>query len=400
MRFGASFAALCATLASVSYAADAAPEPGGIYAILNASAPDQYPVARKALRKPGVDGLLIHLRWKDISPRLMKYKWTALDRAVQFAVNAHKRFEIGIVTGGALPDWITAPPPQGLGARSAVFDVTPQGGTCTSFTMAAPYDHSYLRAFRDLLHQLALHLRSTGAYSHLGMVKLFGITTTTDELRMPALTDCNVDAVQQWVSLGYTQAKVEGAWKTMLQDYLRYFPKQSFNIGFIGINAFPGIDANGKVAKTPQQAERISAQLAAELYADAGIAMPGRLALGFDSLALHVRKTDRAYPSSIREFLADGAAANARLGWQTNELLGDYPGGGAACEGSSAANAVPCKTAHEFARMLLRGIYPKGPANTPPSMQGVYLEMFPQNVTAFSRDLPAVNASLAAWNRP
>jgi hypothetical protein len=184
----------------------------------------------------------------------------------------------------------------------------------------------------------------------------------------------------------------------MLQDYLRYFPKQSFNIGFIGVNAFPGIDARGKAARTPQQAKKISAQFAAELYKDAGTAMPGRLALGFDSLALHVLKTDRAYPSSIREFIADGAAANARLGWQTNELLGDYPGGGAACEGSLASNAVACKTANEFARMLLRGIYPKGPANTPPSMQGVYLEVFPQNVVAFPRELPMVHANLAAWN--
>jgi hypothetical protein len=136
------------------------------------------------------------------------------------------------------------------------------------------------------------------------------------------------------------------------------------------------------------------------LYSDAGAAMPGRLALGFDSLTLHVPKIDASYRSSIREFLDDGAAASARLGWQTNELLGEYPGGGAACAGSSAQDAVACANAHQFAKMLIRGIYPKGPANTPPSQQGVYLEVFPQNVVAFPRDLPAVHAYLAAWNRP
>lgn len=390
---------ICAAIAAAGGAAKAAPAPGGIYAILNASAPDQYPVARNALRNPGSDGLLIHLRWKQISPALMQYDWAALDKAVHIATQQNKRFEIGIVTGGAMPDWVTAAPPLGLGALSATFDVTPQGGTCTSFTMAAPYDRAYLKAFRDLLHQLATHLRSTGAYSHLSMVKLFGITTTTDELRMPALKECSVDAVQTWLSLGYTQAKVEAAWKAMLQDYLSYFPKQSFNIGFIGINAFPGIDAKGNVAKTPEQAKRISARFAAELFSDAGAAMPGRLALGFDSLTLHVPKIDTSYRSSIREFLADGTAANARLGWQTNELLGEYPGGGAACEGSSASDAVACANSRQFANMLLRGIYPKGPANTPPSQQGVYLEVFPQNVVAFPRDLPAVHASLAEWNR-
>ena len=388
----------CAALICTADEAGAAPRPGGIYAIIEASAADQYPVARKALSNPGIDGLLIHLRWKDISPHLMTYDWTMLDRAVQLAVKANKRFEIGIVTGAALPGWITAPPPQGLGALSATFDVQPLGGKCTSFTMAAPWDPAYLTAFRDLLHQLAAHLHKTGAYNRLAMLKLFGITTTTDELRVPALTECSMDAVRTWLSLGYTQANMETGWEAMLQDYLDYFPKISFNIGFIGFNAFPGIAADGTVAKTRKQAETISAQFAAVLYDDAGAAMPAHIALGFDSLVLKNPPADKSYPHSKREFFADIASANARPGWQTNELLGNYPGGGAACEGSSPDDAVACTSTGEFRRMLMRGVFPKGPENTPPDMQGVYLEVFPQNVVAFPRALPPVHASLAPWN--
>ncbi|HEY4113899.1 MAG TPA: hypothetical protein VGM17_07535 [Rhizomicrobium sp.] len=398
MPFRLLCAVSCAAAIFAAGAAGASPPPGGIYAIIEASAADQYPIARKALRNPGVDGLLIHLRWKDISPSLMQYDWTALDQAVQVAVKAHKRSEIGIVTGAALPDWVTAPPPQGLGAKSATFDVLPVGGTCTTFTMAAPWDRAYLKAFRNLLHQLSAHLRATGAYGHLSMLKLFGITTTTDELRVPALTECSVDAVQTWISLGYTQANMETAWKAMLQDYLDEFPRKSFNIGFIGFNAFPGIAADGKVATTEEQAARISARFSAILYNDAGAAMPGRLALGFDSLVLKHPPTDKSYGHSKREFFADVDSANARPGWQTNELLGNYPGGGAACEGSSPADAVACANAREFRRMLLRGVYPKGPAGTPPGMQGVYLEVFPQNAVAFPRALAPVHASLAPWN--
>jgi hypothetical protein len=51
-----------AALCSAEPAVAATTPPGGIYAILEASVPDQYPVATQALQTPGVDGLLIHLR--------------------------------------------------------------------------------------------------------------------------------------------------------------------------------------------------------------------------------------------------------------------------------------------------------------------------------------------------
>jgi hypothetical protein len=48
--------------------------------------------------------------------------------------------------------------------------------------------------------------------------------------------------------------------------------------------------------------------------------------------------------------------------------------------------------------MLFRGLYPKGKKNTPPSMQGVYLEVFPQNVVQFRDAFPPAQANLAPWN--
>jgi hypothetical protein len=388
-------AVLCA--AESAAATTAATPPGGVYAIIEASAQNQYPVATQALQTPGVDGLLIHLRWDQISPSLKTYDWSQLDQAVQLVMTAHKRFEIGIVTGGAMPTWISAPPPTGLGAQHATFDIDAAGG-CTTFDTAPPWDPAYLDAFRDLLAQLAQHLRSTHTYDHLAMLKLFGITTTTDEMRLPAVNHCGNDPVATWQTLGYTPAKVERGWNAMLQAYLHHFPDKSFNIGFIGINAFPGIRANGSAAATPQQAERLSAAFAAQLMLDAGTAMPGHLALGFDSLTLSVPDTDKSYPQSRHEFFNDAANANAHPGWQTNELRGNYPGGGAACGGSDAGNAVACTDWQEFRRMLFRGLYPKGKTKTPPSMQGVYLEVFPQNVVAFPQAILPAHNNLGVWN--
>ena len=385
-----------ASIASIPQAATAATPPGGVYAIIEASAPDQYAIATQALQTPGVDGLLIHLRWGEISTKLENYDWTTLDQAIQLAMNAHKRFEIGIVTGGAMPKWVSDPPPMGLGAQHATFDIDAANG-CTSFDTAPPWDPAYLEAFRNLLMQLAQHLRSTHTYGHLAMLKLFGITTTTDETRLPAVNHCDNDPVATWQSLGYTPDKVEGAWNAMLKAYLGHFPAKAFNIGFIGINAFPGIRDDGSAAANAKEAAALSAAFVAKLVADAGTAMPGHVALGFDSLTLNVPADDKSYPKSRREFFNDAANGNARPGWQTNELLGNYPGGGAACGGSDSGNAVPCSSWQEFRRMLFRGLYPKGKADTPPSMRGVYLEVFPQNVVAFPQAIQPAHDNLANW---
>jgi hypothetical protein len=393
--------------------ASAAPPSGGIYTIIDASTllppppkeknppPSQGAITTKTLKMQGVDGLLIHLRWAAISTGTETYKWKALDDAVQLAINQNKRFEIGIVTGAQQPTWVWAPTASGgLGATHGAFQVNASSaGTCPSFTMAPPYDPIYLSAFADLLHQLSAHLRAQGTYKHLALVKLFGMTTTTDELRLPAVDHCpgGSDPVKTWRKLGYTPAKVEAAWKTMLQDYLKYFPDKSFSIGFIGVNAFPGINNQGDVI-TGNAAKAFSAQFVARLIKDAGAAMPGHLAVGFDSLSLDVPASVKSYYSSRAQLFRDAVAADARVGWQTNELLGEYPAGGAACKGTTLQDATPCENSAQFRQMLFQGIYPRGKANTPPALQGVYMEAFPQNLTQWPNAVRDAHDNLAIWN--
>lgn len=392
-------ACLLAALAGVAPARPAAAAPpGGIYAIVDASAPAQDGVTAQALQNPGVAGLLIHLRWNDISTAKEQYDWRSLDRVVKLATDAHKNFQIGMVTGAALPGWITDPPPAGLGARHGTFHYNAvSGGGCANFIMAAPWDVAYLAAFRNFLRQLAQHLRETHSYAALSMLKLDGIGTTTDELRLPALDECGGKTIATWQRLHYTPAKVENAWATMLQDYLDLYPDKSFDIGFIGINAFPGIKADGSAAASSTAAKALSAQLAATLIADAGRAMPGRLGLGFDSLTLTLPATDKSYGQSKRAYFAAAAAAGARLGWQTNELLGNYPKDGAACGLGSDGKGIACTGSPQFLQMLLAGIYPEGEAATPAGEQGAYLELFPQNIVAFPAAVRTASRHLAAW---
>ncbi len=247
MRYRFVFGALAAFAIPASSAASAAPPSGGVYSILEAStllpppqgektpSPTQGPLSTRALMAQGVDGLLIHLRWNEISHNIEKYDWSSLDAAIQLAMNQGKRYELGIVIGGAEPAWLTAPPPTGLGALHGTFQVNASAaGTCPTFTMAAPYDQAFLTAFTDMLHQLSAHLRQKQTYGQLSLIKLSGLTTTTDEMRLPAVDACpkGNDPVTVWQGLKYRPGKVEKAWNTMLQAYLKYFPEKSFSIGY------------------------------------------------------------------------------------------------------------------------------------------------------------------------
>lgn len=374
----------------------ATPPAGGVYVIVNAHDPSEFNIVRTAIRKPGVDGLLVHLRWDKISDGFMHYKWTALDNAVAIATAQNKRFEIGILTDGALPSWVTDPS-QGNAAHASFENNATVGKGCQTLVIAAPYDENYLDAFRDLLAKLAAHLRSTGAYASLSMIKLSGMTTTTDEMRLPAVDTCVKPAQDQtlaiWQSLGYTPGKVRSAWDSMLHAYLNNFPDKSFNIGFIGINAFPGIRSNGTIAPKDERGG-LSDKLAANLIADAGRMMPARIALGFDSLILTPDPNTTSYQTSIAAFYADAGGAGARLGWQTNELLGAPPGGGAACTVNENGTPQKCDQ-QQFHDMLFLGVYPDGKAHTTPDRQGMYLELFPQNVNSWPGDVKAADANLA-----
>ena len=415
MPMRVSIAFLAAFLPLLASAAVRAAEtvPGGTYANVDTTELD-YPnhkkplpphpqngIVTQALGVPGVDGLLIHLRWNQISPSKETYVWAPLDAALGLAANrSNKRFELGVVIGGATPAWVTAPPPTGIGAAHGSFQVNASSaGKCPAFTMAAPYDPKFLGAFDDLLHQLSMHLRATHNYAHLGLIKLFGMTTTTDELRLPAVDACpgGSDPVAIWIKLGYKPSKVEAAWNTMLKSYLKYFPDKAFSIGFIGVNAFPGINEAGKRI-APQLIKARSAQFVATLIADAGKAMPGHVAVGFDSLSLDVPASVKSYYASRSEMFRAAQSAGAKIGWQTNELLGEYPGGGAACKGTTLQDATPCETSAQFRQMLFQGIYPFGKANTPPALQGVYMEMFPQNIVMWPKAVRDAHNNLATWS--
>lgn len=340
-----------------------------------------------AARHPGVDGILIDLTWSDIASAYRKYDWTLLDYMARLAVAAGKTFEIAIITGSSTPGWVFSPPPDGYGAQSATFDYiqsTKPGAVCAPQRLPLPWDAGYQTALRDLLHRLARHLQQEGYYSSLTMLRITGINTLTDELRLPGQTpqntgnytpanQCTVNNLALWRSLGYWPGLVGAGWRQLLGLYRRAFPDKMFNVALITAGGFPAFTAAGApVTDPPQRVAALADRMTTRLAVEAGRRLPGLVAIQSNGLV------GNAPPDPAT--LDDARMAGAALGWQTNEW--NLIAGGAACAGTRA-KPVDC-TASSFAAMLTRGIYPYGTAGRQP-VRARYLELFAPNIIAFPR---------------
>lgn len=341
----------------------------------------------QAIASPAVDGILVDLDWTDIaSPTATKtYSWTLLDSMVQLAVSQGKKFEIAIITGGTTPSWVFEPPPQGLGAAFGNFEYVQAdkpGASCIPEELALPWDGNYIAAVADLLQQLSAHLKAQGTYASMTMLRLTGINTLTDELRLPAQPpaavaqfSCLNGNLQEWTTVGYTQGKLATGWQQMLTALLRAFPDKFFNVALITENGFPAFTPNGTPVLSPPASasavQQASAVVVSNLVQLAEQQLAGQLVLQSNGL-VNAEQLD-----TITISLAQ--TNGALLAWQTNEW--ELQTGGAAC-GGSRGSPVACQSEADFHTLLTTGIYPQGSSGTNP-LKASYLELFAPNILAF-----------------
>jgi len=198
-------------------AATTLPDIRGIYVVAQKGWLDDGQLAQ-AIAVPGVDGILVYVLWSVLtSPKAppKTYNWTMLDGMVQLAVSNGKKFEVGIVTGGDTPAWVFDAPPQGLGAAGQIFgyaQLGKPGAGCLHEHLPLPWDNNYIAAYADLLQQLSTHLKAQGWYDSMTMLRLTGINTYTEELRLPAQPpgttaqiQCLSGNLQAWQQAGSLQ---------------------------------------------------------------------------------------------------------------------------------------------------------------------------------------------------
>jgi hypothetical protein len=242
-------------------AGEAVPSPRGIYVYSYPRFVDSGEYER-AMAVKGVDGAAVVVRWADIEPHKGAYDFVELDRRIGMAWSHGLSIELGILAGGNAPEWLYEAAPTGVAAQRLNFVFSHHGGAgkTLAVTMAPPWDSAYLDSFAALLTKVSGHLRSTGALDHVTVVKLTGINTDTDELRLPNETPQEsgnaevTNAIQTWTQAGYRPERVVEAMRKVAAAWAVAFPNTWKVLPIIPQNSFPSLGSVGRVRARSQAA--------------------------------------------------------------------------------------------------------------------------------------------------
>src|SRR5215467_5545952 len=267
-------------------------EPRGIY-LFPIPAAVQSGAFERAMAVKGVDGAAVVLDWSEISsgPRLQDYDFAALDRQIALVRSHRLAIELVIRAGKGIPEWLFAPPPKGPGAERLDFVYTHhQGvGPCVNIAMPPPWARGYQHAFAEMLEHVASHLRATGAMADVAAIKLTGLNTTSEELRLPAQIPadtgrpCSTNSLQVWRGSGYRPARVTEAFAELSAAFAKAFPERDIVLPLILVGGFPPIDERGEIVLPRERRAGNDALLDALVHA-ASQALAGRLILQQDFL--------------------------------------------------------------------------------------------------------------------
>lgn len=376
-------------ICAVARAQTPAGPPRGIYVDSNAFPipGNDETVLASSLTVPGVDGLVLVLGWSKVEPAMGQFQWDTLDRWMGMAVSAGIKVELSVRADMA-PAWLFQPPPVGAGASPLSFTYAPKDGgkTCSSETIAAPWDPAFLGRWDAMLAALAAHLKSAGTYSAVTLLRLTGINRNSDELHLPAQTAqstgsaCVSDAVSTWLQAGYRPSRLLAGWDAITGSFKKSFPTKYFSVAIItSTYPFPPINEDGSVI-TGVNGQTLGSEQNLPLLTLASRKFPGHLVIQNNSL----------YPGepAQSETVQSAQSLGTLIAFQTNEeLSADY--GGAAC--GARGDATPCTDA-TFLEMLDTGIYPLGESN---SLRAQYIEVFAANVNAFPQDVERAHRELS-----
>ncbi|MBI2569892.1 MAG: beta-galactosidase [Candidatus Schekmanbacteria bacterium] len=199
---------IVALLASTGCRAPA-PTPMKLFSLQQPDAP--VGTTPPELAEPAVHGLSWRFRWGTIEPLPGEYHWERIDSAIQVTRAAGKTVMLRITAGMHTPDWV-----YDAGARAVQLsntDLFHSENYKKQLTMAPPWDEVYLARWTAFIHALGerygrdksiFSIQMTGG-GHIG------------ELNLPK-------APEKWSAAGYSDTKLIGAWKRIIDAYRESFP--------------------------------------------------------------------------------------------------------------------------------------------------------------------------------
>ncbi|HXZ43739.1 MAG TPA: beta-galactosidase [archaeon] len=331
-----------------------------------------------ALSVEGIDGAAVVMKWAEIEPARGVYDFSEFDRRIKLVRSHGLAIELGVLAGGSAPEWIYLPSSKDKGARklSFVFSHHNGKGRLINVTLAPPWDPIYQAAFVEMLGHVAQHLRAIDALKYVSVVKLTGVNTDTDEVRLPAETPQETgnpgvsDAISTWRSVGYRPSLVVQAMREVAMAWARAFPDTWMVLPIIPQASFPPIGEDGQVA-TGRRAKIAVRDLLGDVVAAAEGVCHGHFLLQMDWLMAGKPVRPRVMELARR--------FGVPVAWQTNFYLG-REGKGAAC-GGEFGQAMRCNDA-SFLSLLEAGIHPEGGSG--PNARGAFIEVFPPDAIEFA----------------
>jgi len=180
-----------------------------------------------ALANPNVDGGLIKVRMGTVETLEGQYDWSGVQAEIAKLKAAGKLYELDSSAAWSAPQWVYQ---DGAQSFTWVWNQTWGMPICSTAKAPVPWDHVYLRKYRDFIDAMAAQF---GSDPSLYAVKLDGIGASTDETLLPrsvAGTSINngecfsMDDTADWVADGYTEPLVRGAFDTLARRYQYDFP--------------------------------------------------------------------------------------------------------------------------------------------------------------------------------
>ena len=211
-----------------------------------------------ALANRYINGAYLKDYWNSVEPADGVYDWAAFDKQIRVAEAAGKKIALAIQAGTKTPSWVYA---EGARPFQTITTETAEGNFCQSQNVPIPWDPVFLRKWTALVAAFGAHYAND---PHVVQVKITGIDITTDETVMPhsrgetrskkkgsrAGVPCTFpNDNANWISEGYSQAKVFGAWKQMAHAFAAAFPKQALTV-MTSTHAMPSIGPDGQVDPT------------------------------------------------------------------------------------------------------------------------------------------------------
>lgn len=208
--------------------------PNGLVVVLPPKTQRDRSADLQALSNPFISGAAAQIDWRDIEPAPGKPDWARLDALFAAAENSKKWVQLLVFPGFFSPAWAL----EGVEADLFAIQYGPGSGETAKLPM--PWDGVYLGRWFAFLKQLSNRYGNSPAFR---LAAMDGPTSVSAEMSLPV----KPEALQKWLSHGYTPRKYLDAWQKVFQVYAEDFPNQCLSLSAPSLPILEG----GKVVDRP-----------------------------------------------------------------------------------------------------------------------------------------------------